>query len=265
MTMNTSPNASPDTTYRVADMQPIGHREATELARHQYAQLASAFAHLDDADWGRPTDCEGWTVRHLAGHVVGAMRAAASVRENMSQLRTSMRRAKNGNRPLVDELTALQIERTADLEPADLVVEMQDLVESAATGRRRTPAPVRRIGKMTVEVPGLTERWTVGYLVDTILTRDTFMHRIDLARAVDAELRLDTDEDRRVVADIAREWAVRHGEPVRLVLTGAAGGTFVAGGRHDDGDELTLDAVEFCRIVSTRVPGEGLLAQPVPF
>lgn len=253
---------SPDTVHRVADMEPIGHEEATALARHQYERLAAAFADLDDGDWGRPTDCEGWTVRDLAGHVVGAMRAAASVGENTSQLVASTRRAKRSGAPLVDELTALQIERTAELAPADLVAELRTLVERAATGRRRTPAPIRRFGKMTIEVPGLTEVWTVGYLVDTILTRDTFMHRIDLAGAVDAELRLDTDHDRRVVADIAREWAVRHGQPVRLVLTGAAGGTFVAG---EGGEVLTVDAVEFCRTVSGRSPGDGLLAQPVPF
>lgn len=258
MTVHTASGA----THRVAALQPIDHREATELARHQYTQLASAFACLDDADWHRPTDCEAWTVRDLGGHVVGAMRAAASIRENMSQLFASRRRAERTGHPLVDELTALQIERTADLDTAALVAEMQRLVEPATRGRRRTPAVIRRFGKTTVEVPGLTETWTIGYLVDTILTRDTFMHRIDLARAVDAELEIDTDHDRRVVADIAREWAVRHGEPVHLVLTGAAGGICDAG---DGGVELTLDTVDFCRIVSGRERGDGLLAQPVPF
>ena len=255
-------HASPDETHRVADTPPIDHREATALARHQYDRLAAAFAEVDDTDWERPTDCDGWTVRDLAGHVVGAMRAAASVRENMSQLVASTRRAKQSGRPVVDELAALQIDRTADLHRGELVVEMQRLVDRATAGRRRTPAPLRRYGKTTVEVPGLTETWTIGYLVDTILTRDTFMHRIDLARALGDDLALDTDEDRRVVADIVREWADRHAEPVRLVLTGSAGGTFVAG---EHGEELTLDAIEFCRIVSGRAPGDGLLAQPVPF
>jgi len=255
-------HTSPDTTYQVADTPSIDHREATALARHQYDRLATAFADVDDTGWERPTDCEGWTVHDLAGHVVGAMRAAASVRENASQLLAATRRAKQSGRPMVDELTALQIERTAELHRPELIVEMQRLVDRATSGRRRTPAPVRRFGKTTVDVPGLTETWTIGYLVDTILTRDTFMHRIDLARAVDDELVLDTDEDRRVVADIVREWADRHAEPVRLVLTGSAGGTFVAG---EHGVELALEAVEFCRTVSGRAPGDGLLAQPVPF
>ena len=55
---------------------------------------------------------------------------------------------------------------------------------------------------------------------------------------------------------------IRVGEPFTLVLTGPAGGTYSGG---TGGEELTCDAVEFCRILSGRGTGTGLLAQPVPF
>ena len=55
----------------------------------------------------------------------------------------------------------------------------------------------------------------------------------------------------------------RHGQPFRLVLDGPTGGEFVKEG--NDGDVLRLDAVEFCRVLSGRGRGEGLLAQEVPF
>jgi hypothetical protein len=58
------------------------------------------------------------------------------------------------------------------------------------------------------------------------------------------------------------EWAGRHGQPFTLVLDGPAGGTFLAGG---GGDRYELDAVEFCRILSGRSGGSGLLSQEVPF
>ena len=45
-----------------------------------------------------------------------------------------------------------------------------------------------------------------------------------------------------------------------LVLT-PAGDTFTNGG----GEDITLDAVEFCRIHSGRATGAGLLTQEVPF
>jgi hypothetical protein len=47
-----------------------------------------------------------------------------------------------------------------------------------------------------------------------------------------------------------------------LLLTGPAGGSYVKG---TGGTDLELDAVEFCRILSGRAPGAGLLTQFVPF
>ena len=52
-------------------------------------------------------------------------------------------------------------------------------------------------------------------------------------------------------------------EIVELVLTGAAGGHYVAG--DGERERIELDAVEFCLVVSRRADGEGVLAQAVPF
>jgi hypothetical protein len=64
-----------------------------------------------------------------------------------------------------------------------------------------------------------------------------------------------------IVADIVREWSLRHQEPFELKLTGAAGGVFGAG----NGDVIELDALEFCRLLSGRGHGEGLLAIEVGY
>jgi hypothetical protein len=109
---------------------------------------------------------------------------------------------------------------------------------------------------------GPAERWRLGHVFDVILTRDTWLHRVDLARATERPLELTAAHDGRIVADVVAEWARRHGEPFALHLTGPAGGRFVHGG---GGPELSLDAVEFCRILSGRAPGEGLLTRQVPF
>ncbi|MDX1382582.1 MAG: hypothetical protein R3190_03005, partial [Thermoanaerobaculia bacterium] len=44
-------------------------------------------------------------------------------------------------------------------------------------------------------------------LFDTILTRDTWMHRTDLAEATGRPLELTADHDGRIVADVVAEWA----------------------------------------------------------
>jgi hypothetical protein len=73
---------------------------------------------------------------------------------------------------------------------------------------------------------------------------------------------LTADHDGVLVADVAAEWAERHGQPCTLTLTGPAGGTWTWG---DGGESLGLDAVEFCRILSGRGAGDGLLTTRVPF
>lgn len=135
----------------------------------------------------------------------------------------------------------------------------------AARGRRRTPSLIRgrtMAGQPVDEKGEQTEAWTVGYLTDVIFTRDTFIHRSDIALATGRDMVLTTEHDGVLVADVAREWASRHGQPCTLALTGAAGGSWEFGG---GGERYELDAVQFCRIVSGRAGGEGLLTTRVPF
>ena len=250
------------TVIDITDIEPISHRVAYDLARTEYGRFADLLATVGGGEWGLPTDCTGWTVRDLAGHMVGSMRSAASVREQVSQQREIAQRTKRNGRNQVDHMTAVQIERTAALTPQALVTECRELVDRAALGRKRTPLPIRRWVSIPVDIGSISERWNIGYLVDVILTRDTWMHRIDLARAIGADLKRDGSHDGRIVADVVAEWARRHGRACTLTLTGPAGGTFATG---SNGPSLELDAVEFCRILSGRADGDGLLTQDVPF
>ena len=67
---------------------------------------------------------------------------------------------------------------------------------------------------------------------------------------------LSSDHDGRIVADVVADWARRLGQPFTLTLPGPAGGLFTAGA---GGAELELDAVAFCRVLSGREYGAGLL------
>jgi hypothetical protein len=98
--------------------------------------------------------------------------------------------------------------------------------------------------------------------MDVIYNRDAWMHRVDVTRAIGREMMLTPNHDGRLIADAVAEWARRHGQPFRLKLTGPAGGEYAAG----NGDEhIELDAVEFCRILSGRALGSGLMSTEVPF
>ncbi|HTH07305.1 MAG TPA: maleylpyruvate isomerase family mycothiol-dependent enzyme [Ilumatobacteraceae bacterium] len=257
MTTTTTAASSPSHVLKAS----IGHDEAITLAETAYSRFAGAVAALDESDWAHPTDCTGWTVRHLVGHVVGAMRAAASMRE-MASLQLDVRRHVKLGENQVDALTQIQIDRTAALTATELAAECERLVGPATKGRKRTPSLVRRLARFKVDLGnGVTERWSIGYLNDVILTRDAWLHRVDLSRAVGTELELTPDHDGRIIADVADEWFARHGRPCELVLTGPAGGRFGTSG----GERYELDAVEFCRIMSGRATGTGLLTTLVPF
>ena len=122
------------------------------------------------------------------------------------------------------------------------------------------PRAVRGI-RMGVDGP-VVEKWSLGYLNDTIYLRDLWMHRVDACRATGAPLELDADHDGRIVADVVAEWARRHGRPFELTLTGPAGGRYRCG---TGGEVLEVDAVELCRTLAGRSAGDGLLATIVPF
>ncbi len=241
----------------------MDRRTAMRLAADEYTRFADAVAELDGGDWEAPTQCPAWDVRQLVCHVVGMAEMAAGIREGSRQRKIAGADAAREKIAFIDALTDVQVRERADWTPEQVIAGARDVGPRAARGRRFTPVFVRR---RTMPVPqlvnGSLEEWTIGYLVDTILTRDTWMHRVDLATSTGASLDLTSDHDGAIVADVVEEWAERHGRPYSLTLTGPAGGSWSHG---TDGERIQMDAIEFCRVVSGRDTGEGLLATQVPF
>jgi uncharacterized protein (TIGR03083 family) len=248
------------TTVRSAPRLPVLDSErAMPLAAEEYARFGALLRALEPADWSRATDCPEWDVRAIAGHVLGMAEMASTLRASIAQ-NAAASRAGGG----IDALTALQVRRNAGLTPAEVVDRFAAVAPRAVRGRRRLGRVLRRLAVPEEQVVGgRPERWTLGFLLDVILTRDTWMHRVDIGRAAGRELLLTPEHDGVLVADVVAEWASRHGRPYRLRLTGPAGGEWSSGERPEE--ELELDAVEFCRVLSGRGHGSGLLAQPVPF
>jgi uncharacterized protein (TIGR03083 family) len=232
------------------------------LAATEYARCAELIAKLDADQWLAPTVNTGWNVRDTVGHMLGMMQLMSSLPQLLGQMSMSMRDARRAKAPVsIDFLTALQVRRNAHLTTAELMQRWQLLAPRAVRGRRRMPGfLLRRTMPEAQLVGGRLERWTFGYLVDVILTRDPFMHRLDICAATGLQPLVTPEHDGRLVDDIVRDWAQRHGQPYRLELTGPAGGVWGVGG-----EPITLDALEFCRILSGRGEGAGLLRTAVPF
>ncbi len=249
-------------------VQPgIDRPTAMRLAETEYQRVADAVDALQPYHWTRPTDCTAWDVRQLVAHVAGMAKFVSTPLEMARQMRAANARQQDGQAP-IDAQTAVQVEQREHLGPEELRAELRHVGPRAAKGRRRTPGFVRRRRLPEAQVVNdSTETWSIGYLTDVILTRDPWMHRLDLARATGQAPVLTADHDGVIVTDAVKEWARRHGRPYRLELTGPAGGTWGSG---TGGEEIVMDAADFCRVVSGR-PGpdhgqpSGLLATQVPF
>ncbi|MCX6398613.1 MAG: maleylpyruvate isomerase family mycothiol-dependent enzyme [Propionibacteriales bacterium] len=251
------------TTAHAIRRSTLDRRMAMALAAEEYRRFADAVAILDVNDWKRPTDCPAWDVRQLTSHVVGMAAMAAGIREGARQRKIATAEASTHGIAMIDALTDLQVRERQDHAPQRLVDDARALVPRAARGRRMTPFFVRRMAMPVPQtVQGVDETWSLGYLIDVILTRDTWMHRIDLATATGTAPILTAEHDGRIVADVVDEWAARHGRPYCLDLSGPAGGSWRSA---DNGPVIEMDAVEFCRVLSGRGHGDGLLATEVPF
>lgn len=249
------------TTTPVEMIPPMTRAEAEKTARTEYARVADQLRSLAGDDWSRPTDCPLWDVRAMAGHSTGMLLTFTGYRTLLGEMSAAARTAKQSGGPMIDALTAKQVADNADLSTSELIAKVDEFGPRAARWRATRPTLFRRM-PMKEEVGGKQETWRMGYLLDVILTRDPWMHRADIAKATGRDMRLTPEHDGRIVADVVAEWARRHGAPFTLTLTGPAGGTYLSG---EKGEHITIDAVEFCRTLSGRSTGRGLLSQEVPF
>jgi uncharacterized protein (TIGR03083 family) len=232
---------------------------AMQLVATEYGRLAELLAALGPDDWTRRTDCPAWDEREMAAHNLGMAEMSASIFEQRRQ----MKEAKAAGGVFVDALTALQVRKHANETGPQIAEQYAAVGPKAAKARRRTPGFIRqRTMPEPQRLNGVDEMWKLGYLIDVILTRDVWMHRVDVARATGRDMRLTREHDGVLIANVVDEWAERHRQPFTLHLDGPAGGSWARG---EGGAELRLDAVEFCRILSGRASGDGLLTTEVPF
>ena len=236
---------------------------AMRLAATEYDRVLTVLRQLPAEVWTQPSGNPGWDVRQLAAHLLGMAEMASRIPEQIRQLR----KAKKAGGVFIDALTGLQVDERADMTPQQITDRFAVIGPKAAKNRKRTPAFIRNRTMGDLQPVGgkpasPMEKWATGYLVDTILTRDPWLHRSELCAAGGLTMQLTADHDGVLVADVVRDWAERHGQSCTLVLAGPAGGRWTFG---SGGEALELDAVEFCQTLSGRRQATGLLATEVPF
>ncbi len=253
-------NQTPTATIDVASITRIGHDEAMQITAVENRKFGELMKSLSPTQWSAPTECALWDVRAMAAHLVGSAASQASPLEFARQKRGSKPICKELDSPFWwDGMNELQVRERASLTTEQLIAEWAAVSAKALKSRTKMPRPIASL--KLLKLPAPVGRQPLSYLFDIGFTRDVWAHRIDIAHAIDVEPDHDAAHDGRILADIVAEWAVTHGEPFTLVLSGPAGGTFVQG---DGGEEVHVSAVDFVRTLSERAAGSGVLRHALP-
>lgn len=248
------------TTTTAGTPRRIDRTNAEAVGARVYDDLLALLRDLDTPEWRAPTDCDRWDVAAMVGHMIGAAKSHVRARELLRQQWYGRRHADEFGGSSLDAVNDLQVREHADLTPPERIAALERLGHRAVHERVALPGPLRRIrirNPIAGDMPdGTITGFTLAHLNDVVLTRDVWLHRVDIARATHRPLPLDPDVDGRVVADVVGDWFGLHGRPVTVELTGPAGGRWHQG---TGGPVVAMDAVEFCRAMSGRAPAEGLL------
>ena len=83
----------------VSTIARIGHDEAMVLTQTEFDRAVALLRALSPSDWAQPTDCDRWTVRAVALHLLGTAEANASLPEQIRQMRTRFEAEGVGRQP----------------------------------------------------------------------------------------------------------------------------------------------------------------------
>ncbi|WP_336319534.1 maleylpyruvate isomerase family mycothiol-dependent enzyme [Streptomyces lavendofoliae] len=212
---------------------------------------------LDPGDWSLRTACDGWTVRDLATHVVGQYEELA--RPWLLVGRTLLGRRRHPRLTPLHARNLCQVEARRSVPPGAVAGLLDRFGTRGLRALERLPGGVRRripLSPLFPESKELAED-SMDFLARVLVSRDTWMHRVDICDATgrDPVLR---EHDKEVVGqvllDLALDWS---GPPVFLDLSGPAGGRWTLG-RGAPAVVVQTDAVTMMRHLSGR-PAPGVV------
>lgn len=245
-------------------------RDAAAESLAEIEALTALLADLPDDEWNRPTASEGWTVHDMVAHLVGQHVESARPWTIPGKLKQSRRRFPG--RTTLDAHNALQVVEHGTRTPDELRGLLELFGPKAVRVRLRAPGLLRRrsVAKMFPE-ENLPDS-TFAYLFDVLSNRDTWLHRLEIARATGRPF-VTGEHDRGVVTQVLRDlaqtwpgppitleltdgrWALGVGEPVAVVRADTLDYLWHLSGRDGDpvldidGDPAVRAAVLSARVV----------------
>ncbi|MBI4673883.1 MAG: maleylpyruvate isomerase family mycothiol-dependent enzyme [Chloroflexi bacterium] len=242
MMTQTLTGSQPDTITNAAQIAPIARDEVDALALEAWKRLLNTLEGLNADDWNKPTPCTAWTVRDMVAHQAGAYATFSSFAELRRQYFAPVPKGRLAE----DSINEIQIADRKHKTNAELVAEIREKGPRTIKNRRRIPFFLRAYAPPRADGYKLT----LGHLLDVIFTRDSWMHRLDLARATNREMKLTRDHDGRIVELVMRDVNILlapklGGDALDIELTGIAGGVWRVGNAPTARANLRMDALDF--------------------
>jgi uncharacterized protein (TIGR03083 family) len=227
--------------------------EVAQLATAAISSFCSDLGGLSADQWEADTVCAPWTVADIARHVLGAMKSQVSLRESARQQLHGFRHRRDYDGNAMDAFNALQVADHRHIDGPGVVAQIEALAAKSIDARLRR---ARRFGRVAIPLDhggssaaGMPTKLAMGDLYRIIYTRDTWLHRLDVANALGRPVRLNTAADHRIVEDVIKEWADLHGQPFDLRLEGGLEARYV---RTGGGPVVSMDAAQLCWVLSGR-------------
>ncbi len=249
------------------EIPKLGHAEAVHMTRVEFERFLALLDSLSLEDWSRPTRCTRWDVRQTVAHLAGS---AASYANFAELRRQSSGRVQQPYRAegfsWLEAQNQIQVDDRLAATPVQILAELREVAPKAAAIRAKLPAPIRALrlplGMLT---PELGRVWVaLGYMSDIILTRDMWMHRLDISLATERPMVLTPEHDGRITALVVRDLQQTLGREldraVHYDLTGTAGGSYLVG-PGAPAATIQLDACDLHLLASHYAPLDELRAR----
>lgn len=249
---------------RASAVAILSREEVIPLAREELRRFLALIETLTPADWNKPTDCSLWTVKDIVAHQASHVLALTHFREFLDQFNPlKFRDYTQQGLNTLDAANQRQVDKRAKWTSAQIIAEIRDNSEASFIGRQRFPSLLRWV---RVGVPGYEGRISIGELIDSIFTRDMWMHRVDICRATGREMLQTLDHDSRITALVARDLdrhlsAKLNGRSLIYNLTGRAGSKWTVGDNGPAAAEISLDVLDFHRLASGRINSQTALVK----
>jgi uncharacterized protein (TIGR03083 family) len=243
------------------EIPDVTAEEAYALLHTEFERFMSLLNTLEPGDWQKPTACTAWTVRDMLAHQAGGYASGTGYRELIRQYTA---KPQPGQLP-EDAINDLQVNERRSKTPAEVIAELRS-VGPVAIQKWAYQFRLAKGLTQLIQVPHpVSGKISFEYLMWVIHSRDTWMHRLDICRAIERPFEQSTEHDGRIAAlvmlDVAKLLTSKlDGKAIIFELTGIAGGTWQVGS-GEVAAKVRMDALDFNIFASGRFTFEEVLVR----